>query len=269
MGIGNDAFNGRSSLTSITIPDGVTSIGDSAFSGCSGLTNVTIPDSMTIIGEAAFKGCNSLTSITIPFVGANAGVTSSDTYQYPFGYIFGTNSYTGGAATRQYYYGSSTSSTTYDYYYIPSSLKSVTVTGGNIMYGAFYNCSGLTSVTIGNGVTSIGSYAFYGCTSLTSIEIPNNVTSIGSSAFKECYKLVEVYNKSSLSITVGSSDNGYIAYYARNVYTTEGGSKLSTDENGYVIYTDGDKKILVAYTGTETELVLPSYIIEIYQYAFV
>ena len=268
LGIGNDAFNGRSSLTSITIPDGVTSIGDSAFSGCSGLTNVTIPDSMTIIGEAAFKGCNSLTSITIPFVGANAGVTSSDTYQYPFGYIFGTNSYTGGAATRQYYYGSSTSSTTYDYYYIPSSLKSVTVTGGNIMYGAFYNCSGLTSVTIGNGVTSIGSYAFYGCTSLTSIEIPNNVTSIGSSAFKECYKLVEVYNKSSLSITVGSSDNGYIAYYAKNVYTTEGGSKLSTDENGYVIYTDGDKKILVAYTGTETELVLPSYIIEIYQYAF-
>ena len=98
---------------------------------------------------------SSLGSITIPFVGGSRK-TSSDTYQYPFGYIFGTSSYTGGTATAQYYYGSSTSSTTNTTYYIPSSLKSVTVTGGNILRDAFYNCSKLTSVTIGNGVTSIG-----------------------------------------------------------------------------------------------------------------
>ena len=98
--------------------------------------------------------------------------------------------------------------------------------------------------------------------------IGNSVTSIGSDAFKNCYRLVEVYNKSTLSITAGSSDNGYVAYYAKNVYTTEGGSKLTTDENGYVIYTDGDEKILVAYRGTNTELVLPSDITEINQYAF-
>ena len=78
-----------------------------------------------------------ITSITIPFVGAVAGKTSEDTYQYPFGYIFGTSSYIGGTAVAQSYYRSSTSSITEDIYYIPSTLRSVTVTGGNILHGAF------------------------------------------------------------------------------------------------------------------------------------
>ena len=195
--IGDYAFRGCSGLTSVTIPDIVTSIGDYAFCNCTGLTSITIPDRVTSIGSYAFSGCSSLESITIPFVGAKAGVTSSDTYQYPFGYIFGTSSNTGGVATKQYYYGNSTSSTTYDTYYIPSSLKSVTVTGGNILYGAFYNCTGLTSVTIPDSVTSIGSDAFRGCTGLSSITIPDIVTSIGDSAFSGCSGLT--------SVTIGNS----------------------------------------------------------------
>ena len=190
--IGGGAFAGCICLTSVTIPDSVTSIGDQAFYDCSGLTSVTIGNGVTSIGERVFSGCSSLESITIPFVGAKAGVTSSDTYQYPFGYIFGTSSYDGGVATEQYYYGSSTSSTTNTTYYIPSSLKSVAVTGGNILYGAFSGCTGLTSVTIGNGVTSIGMGAFYNCTGLTSITIPDSVTSIGAGAFFDCTGLTSI-----------------------------------------------------------------------------
>ena len=183
--IGSYVFYGCSEITSIAIPDGVTSIVDYAFYNCSGLTSIAIPDSVTSIGSSAFSGCSGLESITIPFVGGSIK-TASDTYQYPFGYIFGTSSYSGGASTRQYYYGSSTSSASSSYYYIPSSLKSVTVTGGNILYGAFYNCSGLTSITIPDSVTSICDLAFYNCDGLTSITITNSVTSIGWRAFSDC-----------------------------------------------------------------------------------
>ena len=63
--IGDGAFKGCSSLTSITIPSSVTSIGNGAFEGCSSLTSITIPSSVTSIGIGAFQGCSSMTSITI------------------------------------------------------------------------------------------------------------------------------------------------------------------------------------------------------------
>ncbi|MBR5828100.1 MAG: leucine-rich repeat domain-containing protein, partial [Paludibacteraceae bacterium] len=64
--IGEYAFSGCSSLTSITIPNSVESIGDDAFYGCSGLTSITIPNSVTSIGETVFANCSSLKSVTIP-----------------------------------------------------------------------------------------------------------------------------------------------------------------------------------------------------------
>ena len=64
--IGQTAFSGCSSLTSVTIPNSVTTIGGWAFSICSSLTSVTIPNSVTTIGDNAFMGCSSLTSVTIP-----------------------------------------------------------------------------------------------------------------------------------------------------------------------------------------------------------
>ena len=175
----------------------VTTIASNALKDKNKIKEAVIPNSVARIGEGAFSGCSSLESITIPFVGAKAGVTSSNTYQYPFGYIFGTSSYDGGIATEQSYFGSSTSSVTSTTYYIPSSLKSVTVTGGNILYGAFRGCTGFTSVTIGGNVTSIGDWAFDNCSSLSSVTIPDSVTSIGEYAFSHCSGLT--------SVTIGNS----------------------------------------------------------------
>ena len=179
--------------------DTVTSVAENAFENNTQITSIILPDSITSIGNSVFSGCSSLQSITIPFVGDRAGVTSSDTYQYPFGYIFGTSSYTGSTEVQQYYYGDDTSSTTSSYYYIPASLRSVTVTGGNILYGAFWNCSMLTSVEIPSSVTSIGQYAFSKCTSLTSITIPSSVTSIGNRAFWDCSNLTSIVIPSSVT----------------------------------------------------------------------
>ena len=124
---------------------------------------ITVPAYVTDINCNAFSGCSALEGITVPFVGGskNASNASNKTL---FGYIFGSSDYEGGRATIQYYSGSDSSK-----YYIPSSLKRVTVTGGKILYGAFYNCSDLTSVTIGEGVTSIGAYAFSDCSALTEL----------------------------------------------------------------------------------------------------
>ena len=144
--IGNDAFRGCSRLVSVTIPSSVTSIGSHAFSGCSGLTSVTIPSSVTSIGNDAFSGCSGLTSVTIPSSVTSIGIQA-------FVSCSGLTSVT-----------------------IPSSVTS-------IGYMAFYNCSSLTSVTIPEGVTSIGDYAFSYCSSLASVTIPESVTSIGDSAF--------------------------------------------------------------------------------------
>ena len=184
--IGMQTFKDCSSLTSVTIPNSIKSIGNNAFENCSSFTDITIPNSVTSIGSGAFAGCSKLVSITIPFIGA--GEFALNSRESLFGYIFGDSAYTGGEPITQYANIDKYDSTLdiFATYYIPSSLRSVTVTGGMFFSGAFYGCSMLTSIIIPDGVTSIGWGAFYNCRDLTSVTIPDSVTSIGDRAFQKC-----------------------------------------------------------------------------------
>ena len=175
--IGGYAFSECKNLTSITIPEGVTSIEDGVFSGC-GLRSITIPKGVTSIGRYAFQECSSLTSITIPEgvtsigIGAFSGCLDLMSITIPEGVTrIGSRAFEG-----------------------CSSLTNITIPEGvtSIEDWAFSGCSSLMSITIPEGVTIIGAEAFRGCSSLKSITIPEGVTSIGAGAFRGCSSLTSI-----------------------------------------------------------------------------
>ncbi len=177
-------------VTEIEIKDDAPEISAYAFSGAK-ITSVKISNTVKKIGEGAFSACTSLSEITLPFVGDSAK-SEQDTYQYPFGYIFGATSYDGGYDAEQIFYNDSI--VIYDSYTycIPNSLKSVVITGGNILLGAFYNCEKLENITIPDNITNISEAAFSGCSGLKSIELPESVKNISYRAFLGCTSLSSI-----------------------------------------------------------------------------
>ena len=206
--IGSDAFRDCSSLTSITIPESITSIGLTAFYNCPNLkrvnisnlsvwykilfndwgnplcnganlyvndelvTDIVIPSDITSVNPYLFHGCTSIRSVVIP-----KGVTS-----------IGDVAFCDCSSLTSIIIPESVTSIGYGIFSGCSSLTSITIPEGvtSIRGSVFSGCSSLTSITIPEGVISIGEYVFYGCSSLTSITIPESVASIGYEAFYGC-----------------------------------------------------------------------------------
>lgn len=234
--IGDSAFNGCSKLQSINIPDTVTSIGKSAFSGCSSLTeiilpshlktieeevfsyctgleSISIPEGVISIGRGAFRNCKQLTHITIP-----QSVKEVDTSA--LSYCYGLKDADGFVIYRGIlfcYHGQSETiiipknvrTIAECAFFQCENVKSVTIPDGVESIGdfAFSEC-GITSIIVPKSVTSIGSFAFDRCKSLTEIEIPESVTSIGRTAFGDCTSLTSVSLPESVTSINGSMFNG-------------------------------------------------------------
>jgi len=181
--IGEEMFANCSNLNNINIPNSVIQIGTRAFKNCTHFTSLTIPTSVTTILGSVLNGCSGLRTLTIPYVGNSVNPTQASENTL-FGYLFGTDEYQGGTLTYQYY-----SSTGSRGYYIPNNLRSVTVSGGKLMYGAFYGCSILNTIKVKGSVPAVGDCAFYNCSGVRSCTLPNTITTVGNNAFYGCNRV--------------------------------------------------------------------------------
>ena len=178
--------------TSITVPSvcegiTVTKILANAFSS-SVATTIIVPSSIEKIEMGAFNGTSFLENLTIPFVGGDLSYDDSDEITL-FGYAFGKTPYTDSVGVVQpLLFGIGQD----PIFYLPQSLKKVTITGGKVYYGAFSNCVMLEEVNLPQGDTDVNSYTFENCVNLKTVTIPEGVTRIGDRAFSGCESLETV-----------------------------------------------------------------------------
>ena len=240
--IGNDAFYWSDNLTSVNIGDSVTTIGASAFYSCYSLKSVTIPDSVTSIGEYAFYNCSSLTSVTIP--------DSVTTIAYSaFGACDSLTSVTVPDSVTEigeWAFGGCPSLTEFKGKFAEDNGRILVVDGVLIAFAR----AGISEYTIPNGVTTIVFGAFDNNNSLTSITIPDSVSTIGDSAFAYSKSLTSVYCKATTPPSLGSNtfkDNwmlskiyvptGSVDAYKSATYWSKRASKIVgyDFENGVVV----------------------------------
>ena len=186
------AFYDRGDIISANIESGITGISERAFAACSGLTSLTMPDTVTTLGINVFSNAKSLSTIHISsgltslpnsvFEGAGlTAITVPDTITSVGERCF-TNCYNLTNA------------------YLPD-----TITTSALSSYFFSSCSGMTSVHIPNGIKNLGHYCFTGCTSLPEITLPSGLTTVGNNVFAKCSSLSSITCYATTAPTLGSN----------------------------------------------------------------
>lgn len=245
-------------ITSITIPSHVTKLGGNSFEGCTGLTEITIPATVTEMPgtftnctgltvanvqssgsiSSTFKGCTSLDILDVSDLAAfcNTRVSLNSNYKAEGPLQFAKHLYWNGVEVRDLV--------------VPDGVTSISDY-------LFLGYEPLISLTLPEGLTAIGKSAFEECTSLATVKLPSTLTTIDNYAFRGDSKLYEVYNLSSLELTPGSTNGGYVAYYAKVIHTSADEPSIFFAEGKFKFYNDGTQYILFDYDRSQTDLVLP------------
>ncbi|MBQ4390806.1 MAG: leucine-rich repeat protein [Paludibacteraceae bacterium] len=190
----------RTSITSVIISEGVTTIGAHAFNGCSHLTSLTVPPSLTSIGQNAFSSCYAMESLYISDLTAWCNIDFGTYDSSPFSrngysnYVGGGDLYVNGTKVTTLTIPDGITEIKHDAFYGFAGITDIefnqVTTIGN---SAFNGCHGLTEVTIPEGVTAIGNYGFCFCTHLQSISIPASASSLGTSMLVANQALMDIH----------------------------------------------------------------------------
>ena len=198
---GTNMFNGCDNLTTVKLPESLTTIADGSFANCSALNHVTIPDNVTKIGTSAFCVCNALSDITL-----GRGLTTIGDFAFK-------------------------NCDSLETIQLPSNLEKI---GDD----AFCECDILKSITLQDSVTDIGEGAFSSCPELESITIPENVTTIKSGTFDYCYRLKSITLPAGLT-SFEDDLTGCPAGYFRATDLNPDGSYIYTPDGA--IYYNNDR----------------------------
>ncbi|MEK7951830.1 leucine-rich repeat domain-containing protein [Luteolibacter soli] len=204
----------RQSVTSVVIPEGVTSMGASVFANFTSLTSVTLPNSLTSLGDSAFSGCTSLTSATFgngvtSLTKTFEGCTSLVTVDLPDPLVTLTSTFSDCSSLTSIQIPASVT-TIYRAFKDCTHLGSVQLPASMTALGqaAFMGCASLQSVGFPAGLVSIGEQAFQGCTGLASVALPPSLITVGPNAFEGCTGLASVNFSSSLATISSNAFSG-------------------------------------------------------------
>ena len=275
VAIGDSAFEDRTDLRTLMIPDSVTEIGSCAFNNCTNLSNVTLSQNLKYMEGRAFGSCEKITKIEIPKSLDNCGNSGYASYHGPFGACSGLKKITFEEGATEVSNGLFRGCTGLEEINIPDGVT-------KIESSSFEDCINLVSVNISDSVIKIENEAFAGCEKIESINIPDSVTEIGESTFANCSKLSNVKLSKNLEYMGGrafgscekitqieipkSLDNcgnsGYASYHGP--FGACSGLKK-------IIFEEGTKEIsnnlFRGCTGLE-EISIPASVIKIERYTF-